>query len=389
MRIDNKNIQGIYKFDSSASYDRGDIVVSGNKIYICLTDNTSGIEPETSTNYFKPYFGLETINTYEEYVNDTSGRKLMTTSAVESILSHYFSGINKRGIIVGGGVEKNTLGRIDDILRDESLNNAIYTVSPDVIPDLLRLDPQAQYINPVERKTWDKVILRQYTYISDNKLVRVQELLDHTYGDTFFRSLVKEEKTGWEDKNLTITPWKVNYRTLQNTGTNDFFLLRDVFLGMLSYSKSESQGLHTTDQSINRFCYSSLSPTTPGETLYISITGVSTAPQGSNFVSLPKSAILKYSTTGVREDATSFTGQGVVPTVVTITSEFQGEDSRVYVQSVSVDLSRLGTTDTVFLSGSFKNAPGIVIKYTGAEGNLVQIQASGGRILEVVYKNRP
>lgn len=389
MKIDDKHVQGIYKYDSQASYDRGDIVVLSNKLYVCLTNNTNpGINPENSKDFFRPYFGFEAINSYEDYLKEDSSGKFLTTNALESILSHYFSGINKRGVIVGPSIDVDTIGRLDKIIKDPNQNNALYTVDPEVIKNILKLDSNALYVNSISRRNWDKLILRQFTYMAEDKLVRVQELIDHTYGDTFFRSLVKPKNSEWKETGgMEITPWKINYKTIHPKTTQDYFILRDILMGMVSYSKTRE--LSANKSAEDRFCYSSLSPNSDDSTSYLCIKDVSRIPSGSSGVVFPKEALLKYNNLGKRVDVSNFSDPGILPFVVTISTKYVSADGRTYIQTFNVDLTKLSETDTTFKSSPSDITPPILLKYLNSDRNIIVVNTGGsGSLVEVVFKNR-
>lgn len=218
MIIDNTHLRGMFLYNSTSEYEKGDFVIEGNTIYICtaknpnnLDNNTvSGILPSTDSDNFNIYL-LDKTSTFDEYINNVNNNfeedKLISGSVLSEILSNYSFGYNEKGIIedfisytpesgiiYSPGIEKILEGEekegsiLDSILKSKNINNAFIRISrsiPEISVKLPLLDTEIEDNNI----DVDSIVLRQYTYysINNNETYRVQEIVDHISGNVLYR----------------------------------------------------------------------------------------------------------------------------------------------------------------------------------------------------------
>lgn len=218
MIINGKSIKGIYFYVDSVTFEKGDFVVSDNKLYIAKAEST-GNNPTEHPELFELYQGTDmaTMQDYLEYTKDQNnidlGEKAISIPVLASILNKYFSGFSENGIInneitPSGDIilkdffsntvsEINTTNPLDQVLYAQDLNNSIFCVSREVVVGLMPGD--------------GIVILRQYTYkdTSNSGYCRIQELFDPKDGELIYRyttwkineSMSSENTVAW--KNVT------------------------------------------------------------------------------------------------------------------------------------------------------------------------------------------
>lgn len=198
MEINNKNIQGIFKYSPDIVFTKGDFVVENLKLYIVKSNSVSGISPSSdiSSRYYELYMSEEVINTDEDiskYIKGENSDKLVTAFSVGKMLSSYLSGFNEKGVITNEVIKtgevylrdyfgnQTFIGEVnplDEIMRTNDLNNAIFKVSKEISKGI---------IGSVSDNL-DTAFLRQYTYYDGNgNKIRVQELIDIESGMTMFR----------------------------------------------------------------------------------------------------------------------------------------------------------------------------------------------------------
>lgn len=199
MRLKEKDIQGIFKYDPDVTYTKGDFVVFEQKLYVVLATVT-GVNPgsQNGREYYKVYLKDEVLD-YEDVKGELreylkSGKdKLISAFGVGKLLSSFMMGINDKGVITSEILEsgdvslrdyfgdKTDLGYInplDEVMSSPDLNNATFRVSSEISKSILGSPTEA--------------ILRQYTYKSGNEdATRVQELLDPTTGLIKYRYATK------------------------------------------------------------------------------------------------------------------------------------------------------------------------------------------------------
>lgn len=198
MRLENKDIQGIFSYDPEITYTKGDFVVKDKKLYV-VNATVMGIDPtsQEGRDYYQIYLKEETFDYSDTGGNlvkfiKEGGDKLVTAYGVGKILSQYMTGFDDKGIInneilnTGETILRNYLGDslnvkylnpLDEVMRNSDLNNAVFRVDRDVAKSVLG------------DNIGDSIILRQYTYKSENEsgTTRVQELVDPFTGMVRFR----------------------------------------------------------------------------------------------------------------------------------------------------------------------------------------------------------
>lgn len=110
MKLGKNNIQGIYKFDTSAAYEVGDFVINNSSIYVCKVSK-SNIASELMDNYttdnpayFSPY--PNNIITVEEFKklkegDDSNLRDKYVSSEVlaQLLQNHFYYGLTDNGVL--------------------------------------------------------------------------------------------------------------------------------------------------------------------------------------------------------------------------------------------------------------------------------------------------
>ena len=206
MKINNKTITGIYRYDPSLEFTEGDLVISNNRLFVCKERVILGEENFNFDDHFYPYLVGETA-TLQDYIEEANSgeysQKLLTTEALYSILNYYNVGLDGNGII--GGYFDNTSYSYatssvygDQLLDNKSclfrlmidthVNNGVFKVHRS-LPEL------EGFINaPTEDKD-PYVILRQYTYKSGGVIYRIQEVIDHVTPTIIYRYCRLSETT--------------------------------------------------------------------------------------------------------------------------------------------------------------------------------------------------
>lgn len=218
MIIDNTHVRGMFIYNETSEYERGDFVIEGNTIYICtaknpnnqLNNTVSGILPSTDSDNFDTYL-LDKTSTFKEYLEEVKNNfeedKLISGSVLSEILSNYSFGYDEKGIIkdfisytpetgitFSPGIEKILEGTtkdgsiLDSILKSPDINNAFIRISRS-IPEISIKLPVIDTDGSVEGVDIDSIVLRQYTYYSstNKETYRVQEIADHISGNVLYR----------------------------------------------------------------------------------------------------------------------------------------------------------------------------------------------------------
>lgn len=249
MLVNDVHVQGMFLYNSEATYEKGDFVVVDDTIFVCNPQNgttVTGINPKTEGGgeNFKIYLGdriakLDEYTQFAENKNSNSGSKYIDLESLPGILNQYLVGFDGRGVIrqyIGeeeyvmydpekGIMETKIYGEneawtpdtiLDNIFNDPKLNNAIFFISKN-FKGIASLLPQTQNsfrirsewgrteeegLTHVDEATLNDCILRQYTYIngtgwgdnaenSDSQYRsyyhRLQELIDPSTGMIFYR----------------------------------------------------------------------------------------------------------------------------------------------------------------------------------------------------------
>ena len=227
MVINGKKVTGLFKYDPDAIFTQNDLVYKDSTLYVVLTEVT-GIDPsdpEMSVGKYKVYLGDKCVS-LDDYLNyekteDTKANKYIPASLLPVILNHYLTGVSEKGVIESLNDDYRSDSRMsaDELLVNDTINNAIYSVSRD-LPGL----PVDLYSSTSKRLNNEKLILKQYTYIEREfensvqvtKRVRVQELIDHSQYMVWYRY----KKI--DDINSTSSKWKSI--TLNTTNIHDNLL---------------------------------------------------------------------------------------------------------------------------------------------------------------------
>lgn len=215
MIINNKRVQGLYLYDTgsrSIEFTKGDLVVSGDSIYICDAESVSGIDPAEDTyyEYYHPYPGskITTASEYFQYIKNGEDvpDKYVSSQALKGILQGYQFGLNMEGEIEdwidGNGQTSLFLSSIsdrplDDLILTETLNRGIIkvshrlgqiangTVNGKPFSTLFGfVDKTDKNGNPIEYQ----LVLSQYTYKQSESLyIRIQELMSPLAGVSVYR----------------------------------------------------------------------------------------------------------------------------------------------------------------------------------------------------------
>jgi hypothetical protein len=196
MEIGNKNIQGMYLYDPLAKFTIGDFVVKGSVIYVVSAD-VEGVDPESTEgkNYYCTYLAdrIADDSDFVNYANGSADDKFISAKSLGKILNTYMTGFNSKGIINNSITEDGSIylrdyygnsSNVDlssaytdplDKLMVSEINNGYFTVSSEIVKGIMGTTSSTT------------LILRQYTYKSNNENIRVQELVDDG-GTVRFRS---------------------------------------------------------------------------------------------------------------------------------------------------------------------------------------------------------
>lgn len=279
MIINDKSVKGVYVYNESAEYEKGDFVVDGDCIFICTANSPTDTEKFTvkgqkpidangkiNTENYKAYPG-DLITSAEEYyqISKKKGEgiedKYVSSYALSEILRKSYFGIDEAGLITDHVLYSSEDGSIDysvgsktieewldeptsvltKILLEPELNNGIVKISRD-LPELkdLFIDQIESDQNITEDNYSNLMIgpkmllLRQYTYIEDHEKYRVQELLDPRSGESYYRHLrcksftSDSEKADLKDDELVkyeleggyVSAWRSNFGGSTKTSSN-------------------------------------------------------------------------------------------------------------------------------------------------------------------------
>ena len=237
MIVNNRRVQGLYLYgvgSSSIEFTKGDLVVSGDSIYVCDAESVSGIDPANDTyyEYYHPYPGskITTASEYFQYIKnggeDEGLNKYVSVQAIKGILQGYQFGLNMEGEIEdwidGNGNTSLTLSSnserpLDDLILTENLNRGIIKVSyrlNQISGGIVNGKPFSTLFGFVDKVDKDgnpieyQIILSQYTYKqSENLYIRIQELMSPLAGVSVYRYMY------WETGNFPvggniISSWK-------------------------------------------------------------------------------------------------------------------------------------------------------------------------------------
>lgn len=227
MVINGRKVTGIYKYSSNAIFTQGDLVYKDSTLYVALTE-VSGIDPSdslASVGKYSIYLGDKCVGLDEylnyERTNSTKFDKYIPAQLLPVILNHYLTGIDEKGVIesLNDDYTSDTRTTADEILENDNINNAVYSVDRD-----LEGLPVDLYSSDLNRLNKERLILKQYTYnekvfvesTQEIRRVRVQELIDHSQYMVWYRYKKIDEP------NSIASPWKSI--TLNTTNIHDNLL---------------------------------------------------------------------------------------------------------------------------------------------------------------------
>ena len=206
----NSSVHGIFRYSDDIRFEANDFVVEGNCIYICTaSDSVIGELPSKHPEHYTAYPG-DKITTAEEYYNYINFRdteniedKYVSAHALCDILENMYFGFGDNGLVVDHviynpaegidysikgvrqSLDRTTSNILDTILQTEDLNNGLIKISRNIaeVSDILQENYNSETFES------DVVILRQYTYsdTSNEKLFRIQELIDPEKNKMYFR----------------------------------------------------------------------------------------------------------------------------------------------------------------------------------------------------------
>lgn len=247
MVINGKEITGLFSYDIDATYTQNDLVYKDKTLYVALT-KVSGIDPsdsETSKGKYTIYLGdrfvgLDDFLNYEK-TESTLNDKYIPASLLPTILNHYLTGVDGKGVIESINDDFTPDSRVtaDEILIDENINHAIYAVDRN-----LGGLPVDLYSSNSERINSEKLILKQYTYkekefvnsVQVSKRVRVQELIDHSQYMVWYRYQKIDDidsiPSQWKSITLNTTNIHDNLLRLANEYKSRIIALQDTLTNL-------------------------------------------------------------------------------------------------------------------------------------------------------------
>jgi len=234
MIINNNRIQGLYIYNSDSEnieFTKGDLVVSGDCIYVCDANIISGVDPaeDTSYEYYHPYPGSKIMSAseYFQWVKDGGEDKYISSQAIMGILQGYQFGLNMEGVVTDW-IDQNgdttlklsniTDRPIDNLMLTETLNRGMVKIDwrlgqivggeingvsfSTLFGFLDKTDPESG--EPIDYQ----LMLSQYTYKQDSNLfIRIQELMSPLSGVSVYRFMSWREGEFPVDGN-TISSWR-------------------------------------------------------------------------------------------------------------------------------------------------------------------------------------
>lgn len=213
MIINGTHIQGVFKYDNSLEFEKGDFVIESDTIYICTAESPTNSEtqvvkgqlPSVSPQNFKVYLGdkITSVTEYLESISSTSGTfsgtdKYISSSTLSGILSHYMFGMDQEGVINKSVVFEG--GRYYIYEGENIFTQLIYTgnvldylmVYEYLNSAILKLDPNLPELKDgLFAGHTEDCILRQMTYTnSTGERVRIQCLISPATGRMWWRQYI-------------------------------------------------------------------------------------------------------------------------------------------------------------------------------------------------------
>lgn len=247
MIINGKKVTGLYKYNSEAIYTQGDLVYKDSTLYVAETEVT-GIDPsdeEMSVGKYHIYLGDKCVS-LDDYLNyekteDSKLNKYIPASLLPVILNHYLTGVTEKGVIesINDSYKSDTKTTADEILDNDNINHAIYSVDRD-----LEGLPVDLYSSESGRINGEKLILKQYTYLEKSfedlvqvsRRVRVQELIDHSQYMVWYRykkiDEVNSSPSQWKSITLNSTNIHDNILRLANEYKSRINVLQETLINL-------------------------------------------------------------------------------------------------------------------------------------------------------------
>jgi hypothetical protein len=263
MIINNKSVRGFYQYNEEAEYEKGDFVVDGDCIFICTASHPTDSELNTvkgqkpilngkiNTENYKAYPGDLVVDSDEYYKINQQGKtgaedKYVSSQVLNEVLRKSFFGVDECGVItdyvlyssenntydysVGGKSIKEFLDETTDVLSkiivEPELNNGMVLVSRN-LPEIKNLFLEEEQSDQIISENYyynnkNVVILKQYSYVMDKVKWRVQELVDPSYGESYYRYLksstitdndeiIENELMDYSLSSGYISAWKSNF----------------------------------------------------------------------------------------------------------------------------------------------------------------------------------
>lgn len=271
MKISEKIITGMFKYHDDILFTKDDFVISPNNFLYIVLKEVQGKNPDLGyPEYYSPYGAEEKQNmaTYDDFVKYISssgnqselGNKTLTLGLLSQILDSYLMGINSSGKIVNkiftdeiwfsdylGNITKMSCDNnpLDIIMENPEINHGYFVIENKIILSNF-LDLPGEILSQISE---DSVgVLRQYTY--DNEFgytIRIQEIIEATSGNIFFRYAINTEGKDVFNKNR-ISTWRgytkiVDYvdgvptvnsgKSLEDVLTNDNYTNTDSYQNTL------------------------------------------------------------------------------------------------------------------------------------------------------------
>lgn len=210
MIINGTHIQGVFKYDNSLEFEKGDFVIYDDIIYICTagsptnvdTQTVKGKVPTSSSDNFTIYLGdkVASVTEYRSSIASNTGiDKYVSSKILDGILSSYMTGIDQDGVINSTVIFKdgtyylrNDNGTQIPYDYPGSENILDYLISrPDLNSALLKLDQSLPNLrDEYFGGTSGTYLLRQMTYVDTNgSRVRIQCLVSPQVGKMWWRQV--------------------------------------------------------------------------------------------------------------------------------------------------------------------------------------------------------
>lgn len=263
MIINNNPVKGIFIYNDdskSIEFTEGDLVVSGDCIYVCCVESVSGIDPaeDTSYDYYLPYPGskISTASEFFQYVKTGDvPDKYVSTQAIMGILQGYQFGLDMEGVITDY-IDENgdttlilstpTERPLDNLMLTETLNRGMVKVShklSQIVDGTISGNSFSTVFGFLEKEgLLYNLILSQYTYKSSETLfVRIQELTSPLTGVSVYRYVSWKDGEFPSDGNV-ISSWR-NVFSYSSAIKSKLDALQEFYQGLANQQKTRVDSL--------------------------------------------------------------------------------------------------------------------------------------------------